>query len=109
MSHANPTTSSSPNFQSIFNNALEAYRKRTRKDLLTHPLFAHLQNCNSPSDVLSLINQQVQGLHQSHRNDERLTRWLDSTVRVLYTFSETLRDGVGLVCIGNYTRRRFIH
>jgi STAND-like protein len=92
-------TSSSPNFQLIFNNALEAYRKRTRKDLLTHPLFTQLQNCNSPNDVLSLINRQVQGLHQSQRDDEKLTRWLDPTVRVLYTFSETLGEGVSLVCI----------
>src|SRR5713226_6470518 len=99
MSHANPTTSS-PNFQLIFNNALEAYRKRTRKDLLAHPLFAQLRNCNSPSDILSLINQQLQGLHQSQRDHERLTRWLDPTVRVLYAFSGTLGAGVSLVCIG---------
>jgi hypothetical protein len=96
MSHANPTTSSSPNFQLIFNNALEAYRRRTRKDPLVHPLFAQLQDCNSPSDVLALINQQLQGLE---RDDERLTRWVDPTVRVLYTFSETLGEGVSLVCI----------
>ena len=99
MSHAHPTTSSSPNFQLIFNNALEAYRRRTKKDPLLHPLFAQLQNCNSPSDVLALINQQIQGLHQSQRDDERLTRWVDPTVRVVYTFSETLGAGVSLVCI----------
>jgi hypothetical protein len=102
MSHANSTTSSSPDFQLIFNNALKAYRKRTRTDLLAHPLFARFQNCNSPSDVLNLINQHVQGLHQSQRDDERLTRWLDPTVRVLYALSESLGDseGVSLVCIG---------
>src|SRR5258708_7758517 len=109
MSHANPTTSSSPDFQLIFNNALEAYRTRTKKDLITHPLLGRLENCNSPSDIVSLINQQVSGLHQSQRDHERLTRWLDPTVRVLYAFSGTLRAGVSLVCIGKWTRLKSIH
>jgi hypothetical protein len=96
MSHANPTTSSSPNFRLIFNNALQAYKKRTKNDLLTHPLVGQLQNCTSSSAVLDLIHQQVQGLQ---RDDDRLTRWLDPTVRVLHVFSETLGEGVSLVCL----------
>jgi hypothetical protein len=96
MSHANPATSSSPNFQLIFNNALEAYKKRTKNDLLTHPLVVQLQNCTSSSAVLALIHQQVQGFQ---RDDDRLTKWLDPTVRVLHVFSETLGEGVSLVCL----------
>ena len=95
MSNANPTTSS-PNFQLIFNNALDAYKKCTKKDLLTHPLVVQLQNCTSPSAVLALIHQQVQGLQ---RDDDKLTKWLDPTVRVLHAFSETLGEGVSLVCL----------
>lgn len=38
MSYSNPMTSSSTNFQLIFNNALEAYNKHTKNDLLTHPV-----------------------------------------------------------------------
>jgi hypothetical protein len=96
MPHADPTTSLSPNFQLIFNNALEAYKKRTKNDLLAHPLVGQLQTCTSSSAVLALIHQQVQGLQ---RDDDRLTRWLDPTVRVLYAFSETLGEGVSLVCL----------
>ena len=96
MSHANPTTSSSPNFHSIFNNAFESYKKRTKNDLLAHPLAIQLQDCTSSSAVLALIHQQVQGLQ---RDDDRLTRWLDPTVRVLHAFSETLGEGVSLVCL----------
>jgi hypothetical protein len=96
MSHANPTTSSSPNFQLIFNNALETYKKRTKNDLLAHPLAVQLQTCTSSSAVLALIHQQVQGLQ---RDDDRLTRWVDPTVRVLYAFSKTLGEGVSLVCL----------
>jgi hypothetical protein len=96
MSHPNPTTSSSPNFQLIFNNALEAYKKRTKNDLLAHPLVVQLQNCTSSSAVLALIHQQVQGLE---RDDDKLTKWLDPTVRVLHAFSEILGEGVSLVCL----------
>jgi hypothetical protein len=49
MSHYHPTASSSSNFQLIINNALKAYEKRTKEDLLAHPLAAQLQACNSPS------------------------------------------------------------
>ncbi|KAF8494333.1 hypothetical protein F5888DRAFT_651952 [Russula emetica] len=94
MSHAIPSTSSSHNLLLIFNNALKAYGKRTKSDLLAHPLAAQLQDCNSPSAVLALIHQQVQGLQ---RDDDRLTKWLDPTVRVLLAFSETLGEGVSLV------------
>ncbi|KAF8497805.1 hypothetical protein F5888DRAFT_1634238 [Russula emetica] len=43
MSRTHPTSASSSNFQLtlIFDNALKAYQKRTKKDLLTHPLAAH--------------------------------------------------------------------
>jgi hypothetical protein len=96
MSHPNPTTPSSPNFQLVFNNALDTYKKRTKNDLLIHPLVLQLENCTSSSAVLALIHQQLQGLQ---RDDDRLTRWLDPTVRVLYAFSETLGEGVSLVCL----------
>ncbi len=97
MSHSDPTASSSSNFQLIINNALDSYKRRTKSDLLSHPLAAKLQLSKSPSEILAVLQEQVQGLGQSERNDERWTRWLDPTVNVLYTFSATLGEGVGLV------------
>lgn len=99
MSHTHSTSISSPNFQSIFNTALKAYEKHTRSDLLSHPLAAQLQACDSPGAILAVIHQQVQGLHQSQRTDERLTRWLNPTVNVLFALSATLGEGVGLVSV----------
>ena len=84
-------------FQLIINNALRAYEKRTKKDLLSHPLATQLQTCNSPGDILAVLHQQVQGLDLSRSADDRWTRWLDPTVNVLYTLSETLGEGVSLV------------
>ena len=94
---------SSPNFQLIFNNALKAYEKRTKNDLLAHPLAAQLQACQSPTSILAILQQQVQEFNRSRSSDERLTKWLDPTVNVLYAFSATLGEGVGLVCINAST------
>lgn len=108
MSHA-ITSTSSPNFQLIFNNALKAYEKRTRNDLLAHPLAAQLQDCNSPNAILAVIHQQFQGLHQSQGANERLTKWLDPTVKVLYSLSGTLGEGVSLVCLTEWIEPPLFH
>ena len=106
MSHPNPTTSSSSKFQLIFNNALKVYERHTKNDLLAHPLVAQLQDCNSHSAILAVIHEQFQQFHQSREGDERLTRWLDPTVKVLYSLSENLGEGVSLLCLRESTRRR---
>jgi hypothetical protein len=98
MSHPNPTaSSSSSNFQLIINNALDKYKRLTKNDLLSHPLAAQIQSCDSPTAILSVLHQQLQGLDQSRSSDERWSRWLDPTINVLYALSSTLAAGVGLV------------
>ena len=94
MSHTHPTSTSSK-FQLIFNNALKAYKERTNNDLLTHPLADRLERCDSASSILTVLQEQVQELNRSQRSN---TKWLDPTVNVIHAFSETLREGVGLVC-----------
>ena len=97
MSHSHPSSSSSTNFQLIFNNALKVYEKHTKNDLLSHPLAAELQACQSPSSILAVLQQRVQEFDQSRTNDERLTKWLEPTINVLYAFSGTIGEGVSLV------------
>jgi hypothetical protein len=94
MSHTHPTSTSS-NFKQIFDNALEAYKKRTKNDLLTHQLADRLKACNSASSILTVLQELVQELNGSQHSD---TKWLDPTVNVLLAFSETLGEGVGSVC-----------
>ena len=94
MSHTHPTSTSS-NFKLIFDNALKAYKKRTKEDLLTHPLADRLETCDSASSILTVLQEQVQELNQSQRSN---VKWLDPTVNVLHTFSEALGEGVGSVC-----------
>ena len=94
MSQAHPTSTLS-NFQLIFGNALKVYKKRTRKDLLTHPLANRLKACDLPSSILSVLQERVQELNSSRPNKEK---WLDPVVNVLHAFSETLGEDVGSVC-----------
>ena len=94
MSQAHATTaSSSSNCQSIIDNALDKYKKRTKNDLITHPLVTQLQSCNSPTAVLAVLQKLV----QDSSSDGRWSGWLDPTVNVIYALSSTLAAGVGLV------------
>ena len=95
----NPTPSSSSNFQEIFSAAVKAYEKRTKKDLLAHPLACQLQACNTPASILALLQGQVDDLDRAKTTDERLTKWISPTVNVLLTFSATISGGVSLVRI----------
>jgi hypothetical protein len=88
-------TSASSNFQLIFDNALKTYKKRTRNDLPTHPLAGRFEACDSASGFLSVLQEHVQELNLSQSIN---TKWLDPTVNVLHTFSETLGESVGSVC-----------
>lgn len=89
----------SSNFQLIFNIAVRAYEKQTKKDLLSHPLACQLQKCDTPTSILSVLQSQVEDLEQARKGDERLTKWLGPTINVLLAFSDTLGEGVSLVSI----------
>ena len=94
-------SSSSSNFQSIFDAALQSYNNKTKNNLLDHPLAAKLQSCDSPNAVLSVLQDLIQQFDQRRTSDERLKNWLNPTVNVLYTFSATLGEGVGIVSLGS--------
>ena len=100
-----PSTSiSHSNFEFNFNTALETYRRKTKKDLTSHPLLPRLQSCDSPEAILTVLREQINGLNQSQNGDDGLTKWVTPTVNVLYAFSATLGQGVGQVIIGTFLR-----
>ena len=107
MSQAPPASASastsSSNFQPIFDAAVKAYEKKTKKDLINHPLAAKLQACKSPSDILAILQKKVEEFDESRGSNERLTQWLDPTINVLFSFSATIGAGVGLVSTVNLT------
>lgn len=93
------SSSSSANLQLVLNAALEAYEKKTKYKLLTHPLAAQLQSCESSTAILSVLQDIVQQFDRRRSSDERLTSWLNPMVNVLYAFSSTLGQGAGLVSL----------
>lgn len=100
MSSTCPVTaisSSASNFQSIFSTALKAYERRTKTDILAHPLASQLQACTSPGSILAVLQGQADDVAQAQSSDERLTKWLNPTINVLLAFSTTLGSGVSLV------------
>jgi hypothetical protein len=99
MSAVVSTSTSHSNFVPIFNAALETYKRKTKKDLATHPLLLSLQSCDSPEAILTVLREQIPPFGQSQNGDDGFTKWVAPTVNVLYAFSATLGGGVGLVSI----------
>jgi hypothetical protein len=98
MSKTTPTaSSSSSNLQAIFEASLKEYEKKTEKSLLTHPLMAQLQNCDTPADVLTVLRSQAAKVEQTTSADENLIKWLDPIVNVLSASSSVISAGVGMV------------
>jgi hypothetical protein len=92
---------------SVFNAALNSYKRKTKKDLASHPLLPSLQSCDSPEAVLTVLREQIPAFNQSQNGDDRLTKWVSPTVNVLYASSATVGQGVGLVRIGTFCRGEF--
>ena len=97
MSTAPSTSTSQSNFVSIFNAALESYKRKTKNDLASHPLLPSLQSCHSPEAVLTVLREQIPAFNQTQNDDDGLTKWVIPTVNVLQSFSGTIGQGVGLV------------
>jgi len=106
MSESHLITAPSIDYQAIFDNALEIYRKKTGEDLLSHPLHAKLESCHSPIDILTVLQQQLTALDRPGTGNDILTTLLNPTVKVLSAFSATIGGSISLVRLG--TRPYFI-
>ena len=97
MSDRASATTSSSNFEVIFEKALKTYKRTSGQGRTVHPLFCQLQACDSPAAIRSILQNQIDQFIQSRSGDERLKNWLNPTINVLYAFSVTLAGGVGVV------------
>jgi hypothetical protein len=88
---------SNDNFTAIFQLALSEYETVTGKPLRIHPFATQLESCDSPQAVSSVLRTQAQASGKSRKSDERLMACLDPTIHILFTFSATLGEGIGLV------------
>ncbi|KAI9463513.1 hypothetical protein F5148DRAFT_195910 [Russula earlei] len=69
MSHTSDTTSCL-HYQSILDHALVAYKKKTGKDLHSHPLLSKLATCDSPDTVLNTLREQIPAFAQTGSSRE---------------------------------------
>jgi hypothetical protein len=90
--------------QGIFNAALEGYKRKTKKDLASHPLLPKFQSCDSPEAILTVLGGRIPAFSESQNGDDRLTKWVAPTVNVLYSFSTALgRDvNIGIFLVRNF-------
>ena len=96
---AGPSTS---NFAAIFDAASQEYKTLTRQDLAKHPFAAALQGYNSPDSILGVFRDQAQAFDRFRQGDDKLMASLTPIVNILFTFSETLGEGVGLVSLHSF-------
>jgi hypothetical protein len=85
--HPTATSHIDSNYRPIFDSALEAYKKKTGKDLTSDPLLRRLETCHSPDDILDILQEHISGFDQFHSSSDGLTKWLNPTVNVLYSCS----------------------
>src|SRR6266702_1459383 len=79
-------------------------RKR-RRATFSHTLSQHSYNpATLSSDILAVLHDKANEFDQSRSHNERLSSWLNPTINVLYAFSATLGEGVGLVKLKWSTR-----
>jgi fungal STAND N-terminal Goodbye domain len=98
MSASNQTAGpSTDNFTAIFNAALNEYQMLTGKSLDNHPFAAQLDSCQNPEAISNVLRTQAEAFSKFRKGDERLMAWLDPTIHILFTFSDTLGEGIGLV------------
>jgi hypothetical protein len=102
MSTIPSTSTSHSKFVSIFNTALDTYKRKTKNDLASHPLLPRLQSCDSPEAILNVLREQIPVSGQSQIGDDGLTKWVTPTINVLYSFASVTGEGVGLVNIRTF-------
>jgi hypothetical protein len=97
MSNVPSSSTSRSNLDVIFNAALRTYKKKTGKDITSHPLATELQSCDSHDAILAVLRRQIPIADQSQNGDETLEKYLTPAVNVLCTLSDTLGEVAGLV------------
>ncbi len=98
MSASNQTARpSTDNFTAIFNAAEAEYQRVTRKRLDTHTFAVQLDTCDNPEAIMNIFRTQAQEFNKFRKGDDKLMTWLNPIVHILFIFSGTIGEGIGLV------------
>ena len=94
---------SSSNFQSILDAALDNYHKHTGIDLTKHPSATQLQNCHSPDDVVQLLLERETSFKDYREKYRKFIDRLRPVVKVIHALSGILGERAGPVSDQHWT------
>ncbi|KAH8990687.1 hypothetical protein EDB86DRAFT_2831111 [Lactarius hatsudake] len=87
-------------FQPILDAALADYSKEVGIDLEMHPLADGLRSCDSPDDVLKVLEDKANQFKDFRDGNRKLLNWLSPVVKVVHTLSGVLDASIALVPFG---------
>jgi hypothetical protein len=90
------SSTQSSNFLSIFDRALDDYKKKTGKDILANPLANKLQHYDS-AETLAVLQAQAEEFKQFKDSDQRLIELIKPIVGALSAFHGTFGGSPGIV------------
>jgi len=85
-------TTSSSNFQSLFDAALSDYTKQTGINLATQPFAQDLQYCHSADDLLNVLQERAKQFQTYRDGNRKLLNCLKPIVQTLHTVSGVLAE-----------------
>jgi hypothetical protein len=81
----------------LVNDALRNYTNLTGVDLSGDPFAENLQRCNTPDDILELLEEKEKAFKEYRDGNRRLINSISPAVRVLHAFSSFLSEAISLV------------
>ena len=86
------TSTSSSNFQSVFDAAFYDYSKQTGIELATYPFAQDLQDCRSADDLLNVFQDRAKRFQDYRDGNRKLINCLKPLVQFLHAFSGFLAE-----------------
>jgi hypothetical protein len=96
------STSSSSDFESIFDAALSDYAKQTSIDLARHPFAQTLQNCPSADAIFDLLQDRAKQFQAYRDGNRKLIDFLKPVVQFFHAISGILGGAASLVGPANH-------
>jgi hypothetical protein len=106
MSLPNPPSAPAmnPNLQSVFDEAVKVYDKKTKGNITSHPLLAELRSCKTVDGILAVIHRRDGNLRAPRYN---LDRFLIPIIDVLCKVTPFIGNVVSHVSVKFLIRSQF--
>jgi fungal STAND N-terminal Goodbye domain len=96
------SSTTSSNFEALFNAALAKYTEQTGKDLRNHFPAHQIERCNTPESLLAVFKEQAKTFDEFRNGDHRLINWLQSIVNHLDALSSSAALSSAAIVVSPY-------